>query len=101
MAADDPLQPFGKPGGTVVERRTKWLVSAALVAIATLAMIVVLDPHRVRWEIIDERRTAEYIDALGKYGIPYEIEVDHLGKKYVVTEGYPPKELREITGQNR
>ena len=81
-------------------KRGKYTVLSLSVFVAFLLFVLVSDPQEVRWEIVDSERTAEYIGVLDENSIPWTEVTDHLGKKYIVTEGYTVEELDELTKDN-
>ncbi len=79
-------------------KRGKYTALILSVLVTFLVFVAVTDPQEIRWEIIDSERTADYITVLDENSIPWTEVTDHLGRKYIVTEGHSFEELHELTG---
>ena len=75
----------------------KPILALVVLAVASIVVYSAFGPKKVAWEIVREDWRQKYVEVLTKQGVPYNEETDHLGRRWIVVEGYTPSALEEKT----
>lgn len=73
--------------------KTYILVIGVLAVTLSFLWYVNNDIKLTGWEVVSEESREVYILSLSNNGIPFVEETDHLGRKWIMVEGYSVDEL--------